>query len=102
VERLLKAIEEDILVEVKRLLKSGNYNLNLEVEIGTEYDLDEVIGLEDFPSFSFLFLNFQKGHSSPLENWLKGFLKLGLNWGIGLLYTIGLQFRLEGGLGRPD
>jgi ankyrin repeat protein len=57
VERLLKAIEEDILVEVKRLLKSGNYNLNLEVEIGTEYDLDE------YDEIPLLFYLIQKGIS---------------------------------------
>ena len=40
-QELLKALEHDSLVEIKKLLKSGKYDLNSEVEIGTEYDLDE-------------------------------------------------------------
>ena len=40
-QELIKALEHDSLVQLKKLLSSGKYNLNSEVEIGTEYDLDE-------------------------------------------------------------
>ena len=40
-QELLKAIKEDLLVEVKRLLEKNNYNLNSDVIIGKEYDLEE-------------------------------------------------------------
>jgi len=57
VNELLKAIEEDLLVEIKRLLKENNYNLNSEVEIGTEYEL------EDYDEIPLLFYLIQKGAS---------------------------------------
>ena len=38
---LLEAIERDSLAQMKRLLSSKKYDLNSDVEIGTEYDLDE-------------------------------------------------------------
>ena len=38
---LLEAIERDSLAQIKRLLSSKKYDLNSDVEIGTEYDLDE-------------------------------------------------------------
>jgi len=41
VKDLLDAIKNDSLVEIKRLLKSKEYDLNCKVEIGIEYDLDE-------------------------------------------------------------
>jgi len=57
VQDLLKAIENDSLVEIKRLLKSKDYDLNSEVEIGTEYDLDE------YDEIPLLFYLIQKGAS---------------------------------------
>jgi len=41
VKELLKAIEKDSLVEIKRLLKEKNYDLNSDVVVGLEYDLEE-------------------------------------------------------------
>jgi len=41
VQELIKALEQDSLPHIKKLLSSGKYDLNSEVEIGTEYDLDE-------------------------------------------------------------
>ena len=40
-QELLKALEHDSLPQIKKLLSSGNYDLNSDVEIGLEYDLDE-------------------------------------------------------------
>ena len=40
-KELLKAIEKDSLVEIKRLLKEKEYNLNSDVVVGLEYDLEE-------------------------------------------------------------
>ena len=56
-EKLLKAIKEDMLVEVKRLLESNRYDLNSEVEIGTEYEL------EDYDQIPLLFYLIQQGAS---------------------------------------
>ena len=38
---LIKALTHDSLVQIKKLLSSGEYDLNSDVEIGLEYDLDE-------------------------------------------------------------
>ncbi len=38
---LLKAIESDLLVEIKKLLKEKKYNLNSDVIVGAEYNLEE-------------------------------------------------------------
>jgi ankyrin repeat protein len=57
VQDLLRAIEKDSLVEIKRLLKSKDYDLNSEVEIGTEYDLDE------YDEIPLVFYLIQKGAS---------------------------------------
>ncbi len=40
-KELLKAIEHDSLPEIKKLLKSKNYDLNSEIEISEIYGLDE-------------------------------------------------------------
>ncbi len=40
-KELLKAIEKDSLVEIKRLLKEKEYDLNSDVVVGLEYDLEE-------------------------------------------------------------
>jgi len=41
VQELLEAIERDNLVAIKRILKDGNLDLNIDVVIGQEYDIDE-------------------------------------------------------------
>jgi len=41
VQDLIKALENDSIPHIKKLLNSNSYNLNSEVEIGTEYELDE-------------------------------------------------------------
>ena len=53
-KELLEAIKHDSLVEIKRLLKRNNYNLNGEVEIGLEYDLDEY---DEIPLLFYLIQN---------------------------------------------
>jgi len=41
VQELLDAIFNDSLPQIKKLLQKNSYDLNCEVEVGTEYDLDE-------------------------------------------------------------
>jgi len=74
VQELLRAIEEDMLVEVKRLLNSGSFDLNSEVEIGTEYDLDE------YDEIPLLFYLIQSGASFDM-------IKLLIDNGMDISYT---------------
>ncbi len=53
-KKLLQAIENDSLVEVKRLLKEHKYDLNKDVAIGTEYELDEY---DEIPLLFYLIQN---------------------------------------------
>ena len=61
---LLEAIEHDSLAQAKRLLKNGDFNLNCEIEIGTEYDLDE------YDEVPLLFWLIQKNASMDMINLL--------------------------------
>jgi ankyrin repeat protein len=57
VKELLDALEHDSLPQIKKLLSSGNYDLNSDVEIGLEYELD------DYDEIPLLFWAIQSGAS---------------------------------------
>jgi ankyrin repeat protein len=57
VKELLDALEYDSLPQIKKLLASGSYDLNSNIQIGTEYELD------DYDEIPLLFWAIQNGVS---------------------------------------
>ncbi len=73
-KELLEAIEHDSIAQVKKLLKSGKYDLNSEVIIGAEYDLDE------YDEIQLIFFLIQNGASREM-------IELLIENGLDITYT---------------